>query len=989
MHFKKNDDPYLGLLSYRTSPLHNGLAPCELLMSRQLRTQLPLVYVNGEASRLAMHLGEDASLEEILIKLERVYGTVESGTTLLQQFYNSRQEGEESVGAYSCRLEDILNKAIARGAVAREQGDEMLRSKLWTGLKDERIRNATRIDEALEAMAGSSWYTTLDLKSGYWQIEVDEEDIQKTAFTVGPLGFYECNRMAFGLTNAPATFQRLMEHCLADLNFKKCIVYIDDIVIYAKTFEEHLERLEAVFTRLHQFGLKLKPSKCTFFRDRVKYLGHIISENGIETDPEKIEALRTWPVPDGFDELRSFLGFSGFYRKFVQNYAKMVKPLTDLAAGMMKPKKKGNDSDSQWEWSEDCQRAFQETVAALSSPPVLMYPNFTLPFICSTDASQEGLGATLSQKQDDGTERVIAYASRALRKSERNYPAHKLEFLCLKWVVTEKFHDYLYGNTFLVRTDNNPLTYVTTTAKLDATGHRWLAAALATYNFDIVYRSGKKNRDADALSRRPYEDERVIKNDAIKAISQSLCAENHQIPKIENIFNDIEGIDDAFGLCHQIHCSAPTLSVEDLNSLQDKDRVLGKIKAYLELGRKPTRRETRNEEKEVLRVLKFWDRLYLNEGIIYKRSKTGPQGEDVLLLLVPEALKEKALTGIHDEVGHFSTERTLDLARSRFFWSGMAKDVERWVKTCKACVLRKAPQPQRVAPLVSITTTEPLELVCVDYLKLERSKGGYENILVITDHFTRYAQAIPTLNQTAKTTANAIFNKFVVHYGFPARLHSDQGRNFESQTIQQLCRIARTSRTRTTPYHPMGNGMCERFNRTLLHMLGTLGKEQKANWKDFVAPVVHAYNATKHESTGVSPFYLMFGRHPRLAIDVQFGHDPNGFPRKKHSVFVDDLRKRLDYAYKLAKVKAKSSAERQKKTYDGRKPTSNKLSPGDKVLVKNVTPKGKLDNFWEDDIYIVVAKLNEEIPVYQIQREDGKGRSIDMEMKWKYRLQRA
>ncbi|KAK3745778.1 hypothetical protein QZH41_015962 [Actinostola sp. cb2023] len=157
-------------------------------------------------------------------------------------------------------------------------------------------------------------------------------------------------------------------------------------------------------------------------------------------------------------------------------------------------------------------------------------------------------------------------------------------------------------------------------------------------------------------------------------------------------------------------------------------------------------------------------------------------------------------------------------------------------------------------------------------------------------------------------------------------------------------------------------------------MLGTLGKEQKANWKDFVAPVVHAYNATKHESTGVSPFYLMFGRHPRLTIDVQFGHDPNGFPRKKHSVFVDDLRKRLDYAYKLAKVKAKSSAERQKKTYDGRKPTSNKLSPGDKVLVKNVTPKGKLDNFWEDDIYIVVAKLNEEIPVYQIQREDGKGR---------------
>ncbi|KAK3717705.1 hypothetical protein QZH41_009796, partial [Actinostola sp. cb2023] len=206
------------------------------------------------------------------------------------------------------------------------------------------------------------------------------------------------------------------------------------------------------------------------------------------------------------------------------------------------------------------------------------------------------------------------------------------------------------------------------------------------------------------------------------------------------------------------------------------------------------------------------------------------------------------------------------------------------------------------------------------------------------------AYSLPRIDEALEAMARL----FVVHnFGPQKRILADRGRRGRYTDGQHL---------QTTPYHPMGNGMCERFNRTLLHMLGTLGKEQKANWKDFVAPVVHAYNATKHESTGVSPFYLMFGRHPRLAIDVQFGHDPNGFPRKKHSVFVDDLRKRLDYAYKLAKVKAKSSAERQKKTYDGRKPTSNKLSPGDKVLVKNVTPKGKLDNFWEDDIYIVVRK---------------------------------
>lgn len=173
-------------------------------------------------------------------------------------------------------------------------------------------------------MSGSCWYSTLDLKSGYWQLEIAEEDKKKTAITVGPLGFYECNRMAFGLTNAPATFQRLMEHCMGDLNFSKCIVYIDDIIVFAKTFEEHLERLEAVFTRLQEYGLTLRSVR--FFQDKVKYLGHIISAQGIETDPDKVSAINTWPVPTGTDELRTFLGFSGYYRKFVKNYAKLVKP---------------------------------------------------------------------------------------------------------------------------------------------------------------------------------------------------------------------------------------------------------------------------------------------------------------------------------------------------------------------------------------------------------------------------------------------------------------------------------------------------------------------------------------------------------------------------------------------------------------------------------------------------------------------------------------
>jgi transposase InsO family protein len=222
-------------------------------------------------------------------------------------------------------------------------------------------------------------------------------------------------------------------------------------------------------------------------------------------------------------------------------------------------------------------------------------------------------------------------------------------------------------------------------------------------------------------------------------------------------------------------------------------------------------------------------------------------------------------------MGHPGKDRMLSLIRDRFYWPGMDKAMEEWISQCGRFIRRKTPASSQRAPLVSISTQFPLELVCIDFLTLEQSKGGHHNILVITDHFTRYAQAIPTRNQTAKTTAQTLFDNFIVHYGIPQRIHSDQGANFESKIVKELCTLTGMKKSRTTSYHPMGNGMCERFNRTLLGMLGTMEQHQKSNWKAYVAPMVHAYNCTRHESTRVSPYFLMFGRHPRLSIDLAFG----------------------------------------------------------------------------------------------------------------------
>ena len=600
----------------------------------------------------------------------------------------------------------------------------------------------------------------------------------------------------------------------------------------------------------------------------------------------------------------------------------------------------------------------------LVSAPILSYANSDLPYELHTDASGTALGSVLYQEQD-GVKKVISYASRGLTKSEKRYPPHKLEFLALKWAVCDKYKDYLYGSNFSVLTDNNPMTYVLTSAKLDATGHRWLAA-LAAFNFTIQYRPGKKNGDADGLSRIPQSAEMDNSDDRRETISiesvQAIC--NSTLPKayIESLAVDPDVLP-----LHDDEASSDTII--DWAKAQDMDPIISPMAKYVKDGRKPTVAEVGPTP-----LLRQFCHLRLKDGVLYREVTISDDRK--LQLVLPSAHTNIVLEALHNDMGHPGKDRTLSLLRDRFYWPGMDKDVEEWIEQCGRCIRRKTPANQR-APLVSITTQFPLELVCMDFLTLEQSKGGHQNILVITDHFTRYAQAIPTRNQTARTTAQALFDNFIVHYGIPQRIHSDQGANFGSKVVKELCNLTGMKKSRTTSYHPMGNGMCERFNRTLLGMLGTLEPHQKANWKAYVAPMVHAYNCTRHESTGVAPYFLMFGRHPRLPIDLAFGI------RKTNSQstgkYVKDLRERLSHAYQLAAEASRNAQARQKEGYDT-KIRGASIQQGDRVLVKRVAFDGKhkLADTWEDTPYVVLEQPNPEIPVFTVVREDGEGRTRNL-----------
>ena len=337
-----------------------------------------------------------------------------------------------------------------------------------------------RICETLESLAGAAHYLTFDMNSGFWQVPMNKESKQYTAFTLGSMGLYECESMPFRLCNALPTFQRLMQNCLGKLNLTYCLIYLDDVIVFSEMPEEHLRRMHVVFNCLREHGLKLKPSKCDVFKSEINYLAHHVSQKGVLPSKKNLESIAQCPPPDTYTKVKSFVGLVGHYRCFIEGFVKIAAPLYDLTSGDNKDKK-----SEHVDLSPDACEAFDRLKAACLQAPILAFPDFNKPFLLETDASRRGLGAVLSQKQADGWYHPIAYASRVMNKTEQRYHSNKQEFLALKWAVTEQFHEYLSPyrknrNEFVVCTDNNPLTYIFSSANLDAAGQRWVAH-LASY----------------------------------------------------------------------------------------------------------------------------------------------------------------------------------------------------------------------------------------------------------------------------------------------------------------------------------------------------------------------------------------------------------------------------------------------------------------------------------------------------------------------------
>ena len=792
-----------------------------------------------------------------------------------------------------------------------------------------------RIDDCLDVLGGNDTFTTMDACSAYWQVPMAEDSIHKTAM-VTHMGHYAWKFMPFGLRNAPATMSRVVEQLYEGYNRSICMVYLDDTITFSQGFDEHLDRLGLLFARMKTFGLKLKPEKCAFARSSVSFLGHLITAEGIAPDPDRVRSIAELTPPTTVTGVRAFLGFTGFYRRFIRGYANIARPLFDLTV-------KGRA----FAWGPAQQRAFEQLRDAVLKPDVCAHFDPTADLILRTDASTLGIGATLNQVPTGRPEReakLVACYSRTLRGSERNYSTNHLECLAINESI-KNFRPYLWCKKFTVQTDHRPCCALIK-SRDRKTRQGELALELNEHLFEPVYKQGKYHLDADFLSRHPARnaearrDEDLLATRAVGIATFNIArpdGRGRPTAHGSNVASSPVGVP-------RMTTIARATTDEDAASAADG----GPPHAWVDEA------ELTREQRVDEQWGPIWRELHecasiggatvpselattyrLTGDRLYRRICAG--GDEHWALCVPKKLALDVLAAHHDTPTgcHYGIWKTYDTLRRKYHWSGMKQMVKEYVRTCKPCQLMK-PSHQARAGLY-----QPLEVpeeawshIAMDTIGPihPRSTSGNAYILTVIDLLSKHAFAAAIPDITTDTVMTTLRDQYLLRYPLPQQLLTDRGTSLMARAAKEFYALYGVKHVATSGYNPETNGSVEHLNGVITTGLAIQNYQEgdvtNADWDRFLREVVYSYNATTHVSSGYSPSELAFGVTARRPVDNHLGWVG---PRVPEDPVVD----RLDRA-EQRRINARArltAAQNTNKTRVDRHRRDTTYNVGDRVLL--------------------------------------------------------
>lgn len=823
------------------------------------------------------------------------------------------------------------------------------------------------VDEIIDQMRGAKIFTVLDLHGAFHQIPLSEKCKQYTAFSTA-YDKYHFNSSPFGLVGSPFTWLRTISTVLKGIVGRNVFVYMDDIIIHSKTIMEHRQTIETVLKKLIEHNLKLNIEKSKFFQSEVSYLGHIISAEGMKTDPRKTSCMNKFPTPTNVTDIQRFLGMCNYYRRYVEGYAKIARPLYQLCR-----------KDVPFLWSDKCENAFNQLKASLTSPPILIFPDFSDTFIVTTDASEFAIGAVISQGYIPN-DRPIQFFSKSLSKAQINYSTIEKELLAILTAV-ETFKYYLYGRIFLIVTDHKPLTYLLTSKNLTGRLHRW-KFSLMEFQFKIVHRKGTQNVVADALSRINIPEEKCEEHKLSIAQTRQGTRNNAAgkdtrifFPEKCNMLIELKDFDHIFYFFENTNCrmhknlehklktklNVPEFFLENELFSVNENRTVARISSVLR-----TEKQIKDIESCLEKITKFCkgknfqkiafnvDFRELKDYLQFKFSlhklTEGTNLEITIYLnkVIELTLTEdinKVLEAYHDTKlgGHAGFERMKNTIRRHFSWPRMSKDIKKYVENCSVCEQSKVQRHTKAPLQISSTASEPFEKIYLDLVGpiSPQSEDGNKYIFTCNCDLSKYAIAVAIPDATALTTAKSLIHNIILRYGIPKEIVTDNGTNFISQTLKEVNRLLKVKRIFTTPYHPQSNQV-ERFHRSLSEYLKAYIQSDQTNWDKYIDYAIFCYNITCNSSTGFTPFELVFGRK----MELPCGFTKDSTPIYNYDNYASDLRTKLKMSYELARENLIKRKQQNKIQHD-RRLNNVSLRRNDLVLVIKNQKDGKFERPYE------------------------------------------